>query len=531
MSLILLLVILLSRRHPFHAGSVERWLAHRHAPIVLGCLTTLLAWSHVEWSTDPVAVIHDEAVYQLQASLFASGRWTDTAPADPTPFRQMYVLDAGRIAPKYPPGHAFALTPGFLLGVPYLMPLLLTGLAGGLVFVLARRWSTAPIAFATWAFWLGCWETIRWQATWFSETTSLALMLTGWWLLPSASRHRPAAWGLGVVTGWLAITRPLTAVAFVIPVAVMMLLEARRTRRVGPILRATCGALPVLAVLPLWSLQSTGDPWRTPLTVYTERHLPWDRMGFGVSPDLPSDPLRDEQAGMEQFMREMHAAQRAERYPAIVAGHLAHSLEGRAPGGIWLLLPLGVLGVAALPWWASLTAALQYLAYALYAHPPEWTVYYAELGPLVAFAIAAGVAAALRRTGLAREQPVLVLLTLLVVAVTIVRHGEHRDRLAQVGAPIRDFHRALQDVPPRSIVFVAYPPSPNPHVSLVANRGPRERQPVLVAYDRGHAANVALAARHRRRPFLYRVREGRLVGISAAPADTAVAPSTVPTVP
>jgi hypothetical protein len=527
LALVCVALVLVARRIPGEPGI--RWLAHRRAPAVFGVASALVVWGLVHWSADPVAVYHDEAAYQLQGSLFAHLRWTEPAPADPTPFRQMYVLDSVRIASKYPPGHSLALATGYLVGVPFLAPLLLTALSGGLVFALGRAWVTPLAGLVAWLAWVSTWGTARWHTTWFSETTSGPLMLLGWWLLPRVQDDRRAALALGAVTGWLAITRPLTAVVFVVPIAIHLLRHAWRRRSIRAIALATLAGLPLVALWPVWSLRTTGDAARSPLEQYTAQHLPWDRMGFGVHPEAPTVVLRDEQAGMEGFMRELHGAHTPGRYVPHLLEHAVAFLRERAPAHITVLLAVAVLGVMALPWWTTVAAGLQFLAYGLYAHPREWTLYYAELGPLVAIAVAAGAMVAARRTRLASPQAVLCALAGLLALWGAGSWPEHAARLRARGTTVRHFREAIAPLAPGAVVFVRYPPNPSPHVSLVTNLAPRAERPVLVAYDRGHAANRELAARLDRRGWTYDLATGSLTPLDGE--DTGGGSATAPTAP
>ena len=96
-----------------------------------------LAWVWGSLAEPPF--IHDEAAYLLQADIFAAGRLSAPAPPLPEFFEQYHVLVTPRLAPKYPPAHALMLVPGMWLGLPGLMPVALHGLAGAMLFALARR--------------------------------------------------------------------------------------------------------------------------------------------------------------------------------------------------------------------------------------------------------------------------------------------------------------------------------------------------------------------------------------------------------
>ncbi|HTD52975.1 MAG TPA: hypothetical protein VK780_08120, partial [Thermoanaerobaculia bacterium] len=157
-----------------------RLLGSRLAPFFFGCLTAIEI-AFVWGSLKPVAVVHDEAAYLLQAKIFATGHWT--APPRPLPefFEQFHVLVTPVFAGKYPPGHSMLLVPGIWLGVPGLMPVILAGIAGGLVFLLARRFANPWVGLLTWLLWTSSPGNLRFVPSYLSQNTTVVLWLAGWW--------------------------------------------------------------------------------------------------------------------------------------------------------------------------------------------------------------------------------------------------------------------------------------------------------------------------------------------------------------
>jgi len=282
----------------------------RLAPALAGVLTALavlIVWG----SLDPVPVMHDEWAYWLQADQYAHLRWSVPSPAMPEFFEQLYVLVTPVFAAKYWPGHAFALAPGFALGLPALMPLVLTAVTGALVFALARRTAGVRVAAATWVLWVGAFGNLRFRAAYFSEVTTSCAWLTAWWALLEWRRTRRTGWmvALAAATGWGAITRPATMFVFALPVGAVVLYDAWRVRvwrHVG--VGLAVGTL-VLAVLPLWSARVTGD-WRaTPLALYTRQYLPFDVPGYAVSATRPERVLPPEMQRVRGFLHDIKREQ------------------------------------------------------------------------------------------------------------------------------------------------------------------------------------------------------------------------------
>ncbi|HET6679715.1 MAG TPA: hypothetical protein VFG84_00815, partial [Gemmatimonadaceae bacterium] len=223
--LAILAVALLMRRAD--APPLERihaLLSGRAAPWFFGLVSALIVW--FAWgSIAQIGVFHDERAYLLQAEIFASGRWVAAGRPLPEFFQQMHVLVSPVLAAKYAPGHALLLAPGALVGLPGLMPLMLTGVSGALVFALARRIATVWVALLTWLLWTTTTDTLQWHGSYFSEVTTAALVLVAWWglLRWRDASDRRMLYLVAAAVGWGAITRPLTMLAFAIPIGVVVL--------------------------------------------------------------------------------------------------------------------------------------------------------------------------------------------------------------------------------------------------------------------------------------------------------------------
>ena len=193
-------------------------------PWIVG-LACALAIGYVWGSFAPVPVYHDEAAYLLQAQLFAHGQAAGAPPPLPKFFEQFHVLVSPGLAPKYPPGFALAMVPGIWLGLPVLMPLILSGVTGAFLFHLSRKAVGGPVALlATIDMDLAPGNLLL-HAGYFSQTLTSALWLIGWWgLLSWRERRRTSHLVLlGVIVGWMAIARPITALLYAIPLGAVVL--------------------------------------------------------------------------------------------------------------------------------------------------------------------------------------------------------------------------------------------------------------------------------------------------------------------
>ncbi|MDQ8153785.1 MAG: hypothetical protein P3B98_03895 [Gemmatimonadota bacterium] len=460
--------------------------------------------AYVWGSLDPVAVYHDEAAYLLQAELFARFRWSLPSPAVARAFEQAAVLVTPVLAPKMGPGHALALVPGVWLGLPALMPLLLTGAAAALVVLVARRIAGAPVALLTLVLWLTAPGNLVWRPTYFSETSSSVAWLGAWWCLLEWRATRRGGWLLGVaaLTGWGAVTRPLTFLAFAVPLGVIVVHDIVRGKQWRQLAAALTLGTACLMIVPFQAWRVTGHPLRSPLSVYTQQYLPSDVIGFGLRVASPQRTLPADIARVYQDFDALHASHTLASLPATFGERAAAIFNMQFGGWRAVLAPALLVGVltggATLAFGLS-TALLVVLTYLAYAHLPQWTVYYLELLPVLSFACARGLgrslswlAQRLRGATLPRgaEAVAAVLVLLLTLQPSAREVVAYRRRIEHLTEYQRQFFAAFQAIPERrALVFVRYGKGHKPHYSLVRNVADRQNAHVVTAYDLGAAAN------------------------------------------
>jgi len=511
------------------AARATRCVSSRAAPAVGGVVTALIAW-WVWGSLRQVPVYHDESAYLLQAGLFASGRWTAPGPPLPEFFEQYHVIVAPVFAAKYWPGHALLMVPGVWLGLPGLIPVLLSGLTGALCFALARRVAGPWVAAGAWFFWTTAPRVVFFRASYFSEVTTGALWLLGWWALLDwyETGRRGGLLTLAACAGWSAITRPLTAVAFAIPVAIVLLRRsyARRSwRDLG--LAAALGGV-IVGIVPLWNARTTGD-WRlTPYALYARQYFNFGMPGsFGLDTTATTAPERSLPPDMQRFdaeQREMVRSHTVAALPRDLVQRLRQIGDDMWHGWRVVFLPFAVLGLFALSAagiYAVASAALLIVVHLAFAHPPFWSLYYYELQPVLAFLTALGVAVAAPRVaqwlGNARLSRAVVVVVcsaafLLAVRDLVVLHRG----LARRREYARGFLTLVHRIPePKAIVFVRYAPDHYIHRSLIVNQPDWERAHAWIVYDRGpdNARLVAIAPD--RAPYVFDEATGTLTRLSS----------------
>ena len=524
--LVVLLIALIARQVPESrrargvAARVLQLLHARWTPLLIAVLTSAATWC-VWGSLNRSAVVHDESAYLLQAELFSTWRFTAPTPPLPKFFEQLYVNLTPAVFSKYPPGTSLLLAPGMRFGMPGLPVVLMNGLAGALVFMLARRFADGVTALLTWLAWGTSFPVQYFHAMYLSEVPTSLCWLAAWWGVArwsASSRTRD----LAIVAAALAlcgITRPLTAVALAISVGVVLLLVARK-RRGGsafPFVRREVATLATAAVLAaivvlVWSWRSTGDPFTTPLSLYTTRYVPFDRLGFGAkTSDAPSASLPWDQRVTDLSFYEEHRRHTVSTLPSAFVGRarmIGRDMWYEWRGGLAVVAVLGLVGAPTALWVGLGAALVQLLLYLLYAHPARWSLYYIEVLPVLAFATALGIMRVLelgahRKASTRARVATGLALLLAVIYPASVTLRQVRAQIETDHAYYDTFVSTLPGEPDSAIVFVRYARTHNDGLSLVRNVPDVQAARVWTVYDRGAENAELLRIAPNRKPYLF----------------------------
>jgi hypothetical protein len=493
-------------------------LAAPWAPFFAGVLTAAMQW--LVWrSFKGVPAISDEAAYALQAKLFAHFRWTAPAPPIREFFEQMHVLMSPVVASKYPPGHSLLLAFGAALGMPGLVPVLLGGATGGLLFALARRVGNEYVALLAWLMWtcLPVQEGLR--PSYFSEVTTTVTFLLGWWALLRWRDDNRTGWLvlLSVATAWCAVTRPITAVAYAIPTGAVTLAMIRRRRAWRPAMIAIVAGFVVVAILPLWNWRTTGSVLTSPYLAYDHVYLAFEHLGFGDNGGraptwLPRD-LYYQVAGFAN----VHAQYTPGTMPHELLLRLRYTWIAYFGNATWsvmlsafIVVGIFVAGVENLVILA--TVVTLYAVHLVYAYPASWTIYYYEIIAPLCFLAALGVWRAIQMIAALRGRtasPSFARRTMIGVALTclpfaLATQGSKRSGKAAMTWGQTSFARGAERLPTPAIVFIRYAPNHLNQASLVDNDPDFAHAAVWKVYDRGDAENARLRAlAPERKAFIY----------------------------
>ena len=509
----------------------------RWAPWIIGVLTAGICayvWGHL---IAPTAVVHDEASYLVQARIFAHGAFAMPAPSLPEFFEQFHTYVTPAYASKYPPGHALLLAAGVLVGWPALVPLLLDGLAGALIFLLARRVANPVVGLLTWIIWITAHGSFHFLASYFSETTTTLLWLFGWWALLEWRETGRRGWlvALSASIAWYAITRPLTAVAYAIPVGVVVLMLTARRRAWRSLGLPLLVGVAILALIPYANQRTTGD-WRVmPYSQYSEIYFPWDAPGFGVNLSPPRRELPPDMVKFAASARPPHAYYVSSALPGALLERMQYVVADMFSGprvilGAVALAAIPFLGVEAI--FAIATSVLLFLLYLSFGHSPAWTLYYAETLPVLAYLSAAGLwvlLAGLRasdgRGAFARVPAAPVLAAALLVVASVPVAARLWTYWRNDSLSTQSYQRSVADAihgiaEPKAIVFVRYAGWHNIHKSLITNDPDFASSHAWVVYDRGQDNVRLMQLAPDRRPYVYD--ESRLSIISIPPGASTI---------
>lgn len=509
-------------------GPVLGALEGRAAPVIVGLITTLVTWWL--WGTlSATPYLHDEAAILLQAKIFASFRLAEPSPPLPEFFEQFHVFVTPTLAPKYPPGHALLMVPGVWLGVPGFMSVLLSGLTGGMLFLLARRFSNGVVALLTWFLWLIAPAAFRFRPTYFSEITTGAVWLVAWWTLLRYRETGGRRWlvALAALIAWGGITRPVTMIAFAIPVGCIVLWALWKRRAWMDGAAALPLALAICAIVPIWGHAVLGKWGTNPYGYYQEMYFPIENPGFGVDGTAPLRSLPPDMAKFNAYARPMHEVHTTANLPRVLDARLRELGSGMWGGNyfLYLLAILGALVMSAEIAVALGTCALVIVGYLTIAHQPYWLIYYLELFPVLAFLPALGLwqlvtsvheLAARRVT---RSNQLSVSMVLVVTGLVAWFSPGVLDSFSQWHRQIAiapDYQESFQGLVARipdkkAVVFVRYAPDADVHRSLTTNEPDLSSARVWTVHDLGAQNLKLLQAAPDRVPYLYEELPGQRV--------------------
>jgi 4-amino-4-deoxy-L-arabinose transferase-like glycosyltransferase len=357
------------------------------------------------------------------------------------------------------------------------------------------------------------------------------------WLRWRRTHHIGWAAAVGFFAGWAAITRPLDAITYAIPIGVAMLWMLRRTtvrEWLTTIASLIIPALPFLALQAVQNVALTGEVLKTPYQLSAERYTPGVGLGFGTYDHTrrPRTELAQWHAYHDRFTTKYLKAHRADLiHHTWLRDRVPRLMSFTAPSP--LLFTLLALGLTSLrgPRLAFFAALPLYLfVYALF--PYFLPHYLMVIAPAIALGIVLGIET-LRRTFPARASRLNAFLALAIVLLSAASLPGI-DRMLRDDnwlAPTLALNARLPElVEQPAVVLFRYHPESSPHEEPVYNVdvASPDDAPIIRAHDFGPARNRALvryyAERQPERRFYLVDRRTNSIGYLGVARDLADAP-------
>jgi 4-amino-4-deoxy-L-arabinose transferase-like glycosyltransferase len=229
---------------------------------------------------------HDDCSYVIGARMLAHGRlWMPQHPLADF-FESFYLIVKPVYCSIYFPGTALMFAPMEWLDWPtWILPVVICGACVGLLYRVVTELfdGAAGLLAAVWAVSLVWFRTLSFLVMSHVAMLFLGLLIVWAWMRWRGERRWGWAVAIGIFSGWAAITRPVDALVYAIPIGVAMAASLRKHPARQWALTAgalVAGAAPFLALQVVFNLGVTGHPLRTPYTVYLERDQPGAQFGL-----------------------------------------------------------------------------------------------------------------------------------------------------------------------------------------------------------------------------------------------------------
>lgn len=229
---------------------------------------------------------HDDCSYLIQMQMLARGRlWMPGLPL-PDFFDSFYLLVRPVYASQYFLGTALLYVPTLWLHLStWVMPVLAAGAVVGLTYRILTELIDGAAGLLG-ALWIASLSWFRMASILLmSQIPALLMGLILVWAWLCWRKHRRPGWLLlaGVAAGWAAITRPVDALCFAIPVGIAIAADLRMSKPrawIGAAALLALGAAPFLSIQLAFDKGVTGHYFQTPFRAYLDRDVPGTEFGF-----------------------------------------------------------------------------------------------------------------------------------------------------------------------------------------------------------------------------------------------------------
>jgi hypothetical protein len=447
---------------------------------------------------------HDEHSYIIQARMLAEGKlWMPRHEAADS-FQSFHILTEPVYASIYFPGTALINVPMVWLNLPpWLIPLILSGFAAALLYWIVTELVDGVAGLACVILLLGS-PIYRGQCVMVLSQPMmlfLGLAVVACWLM--WRRHMSLAWtiAIGGVGGLAAITRPVEALAYCIPIGISMLWRMRAMtwrRAVLTLVVLVVPALPFLALQAIHNKGTTGHFTRFASDVFAERFYPAPMVGFhDIDPKFVSDSVVPAiRTGVQSWVNMQYFLHRWEHAgQALVYDRLPTFCYGAMPNPLlFVCFTIGWIGLFRNERWVlGLCVPLALSFYFFYAF---YLIHYPlpiQPGVLICIALAGPVIGAAWPKLRARAEAILMCAFITSAVVSMPQIGGHGDDA--VFADLGLAQKAVAEIEHKpAIVLFHFVEGISTHQEPVYNIDVvwPDDAPVVRAHDLGPALNQKL---------------------------------------
>lgn len=254
---------------------------------------------------------HDEGSYLLGMQMLAHGRLWMPRHELADFFDTFYVIVNPVYASLYFPGTALMYAPSIWLNWPtWILPVVASGIIVALLYRVVTQLMDGVAGLLAAALMMSLSWFRMLSILLFSQVPMLLLGLLMVWAWLRWRQGKRVGWliAIGIFAGWGAITRPIDALCYAIPVGAAIAWDLRRTSPRHLTLAGVCliaGAIPFLSLQLIFNKGITGTLLKTPYTFYLERDQPQTSFGFHkYDPTLePQSKLAQKRRYYETFMK------------------------------------------------------------------------------------------------------------------------------------------------------------------------------------------------------------------------------------
>jgi hypothetical protein len=266
---------------------LPRWTTSKYFPLLLSVLASLIIACLIIFVFRSTEVTDDELAYLFQAKTYLAGRLFNPPPPVPESFFNVFIINkAAKFVSMYQFGHPLVLAVGMLLGSEYILTVLASAASVVLLAAIARNLfddgrvatiSSLLLFFSPFFYFL--------SSSRLSQTTTL-FCFSAFFLLylkifeGKKEANHPYSLSLlaGLLAGFAANIRPLTAIAFLFPFLVLILYRLSRSQVRKPLSIVFMGAgfLVIVLLTLFYDKVITGGYLTSPITFYD----PTYKLGF-----------------------------------------------------------------------------------------------------------------------------------------------------------------------------------------------------------------------------------------------------------